>query len=78
MPGLAALHIGHGEATHAHPFGHVLQPPAAPQTGGTDVAPQPLQGLLQGRRRVLDDGAELGHGRQNDKRMLRDGILSRL
>ena len=35
--GLAALHIGHGEAAHAHPFGHVHQPPAAPQPGGADV-----------------------------------------
>jgi hypothetical protein len=60
--GLAALHIGHGEAAHAHPLGHVLEPPAAPQPGGADVAPQPLQGLLQGRRGVLNDGTELGQG----------------
>jgi len=50
--GLTALHIGHGEAADAHPFGHVLQAPAAAQPGGPDVAPQPLQGLLQGRRGV--------------------------
>jgi len=51
--GLAALHIGHREAAHAHPFGHVLQPPVAPQPGGADVAPQPLQSLLQSRRGAL-------------------------
>ena len=61
--GLAALHIGHREAAHAHPLGHVLQPPAAPQPGGADVAAQPLQGLLQSRRGVLNEGAELGQDR---------------
>jgi hypothetical protein len=47
--GLATLHIGHGEAAHAQPLGDVLQAPAAPQPGGADVPPQPLQSLLQGR-----------------------------
>ena len=58
--GLAAFHIGHGEAAHAHPLGHILQPPAAPQPGGADVAPQPLQGLLQSRRGLPNEGTELG------------------
>ena len=74
--GLAALHIGHSEAAHAHPFGHVLQPPAAPQPGGADVAPQPLQGLLQGRWGVLDDGAELGQDRQKAKNTMLDDSLN--
>lgn len=74
--GLAALHIGHGEAAHAHPLGHVLQPPAAPQPGGADVAPQPLQGQLQGRRGVLNDGTELSQGCRNTKGTLRDASLS--
>ena len=71
--GLAALHIGHGETRHTHPFGHVLEPPAAAQPGGADVATQPLQGLLQGRRGVLNDGAELGQDRRT---RLRDDTIN--
>ena len=55
------------------PFGHVLQPPAAAQPGGADVAPQPLQALLQGRRGVLNEGAELGQGRRT---RLRDDTIN--
>ncbi len=58
--GFAAFHIGHGEAAHAHPLRNILEPPAAPQPGGADVAAQLLQGLLQSRRGVLNDGTELG------------------
>ena len=72
--GLAALHIGHGEPTHAHPFGHVLQPPATPQPGGADVAAQSLQGLLQGRRGVLNEGTELGQAGKRQARMSDDSL----
>ena len=72
--GLAALHIGHGEAAHAHPLRNILEPPAAPQPGGADVAAQPLQGLLQIRRGVLNDGTELGQAGKRQARMSDDSL----
>ena len=74
--GLAALHIGHGEAAHAQPLGNILQPPVAAQPGGADVAPQPLQGLLHVRRRVLNEGTELGQAGEEGTRVADDNLTS--
>jgi len=47
----------------------------APQPGGTDVAAQPLQGLLQSCWGVLNDGTELGQAGKRQAR-LSDGSIN--